>query len=46
MDAILTAIPEGWGVAEAEDLNLELVEKPDLILIDVRKMDEVTENGI
>ncbi|MEN8172703.1 MAG: rhodanese-like domain-containing protein [Chloroflexota bacterium] len=37
MDEMLSAIPEGWGVVTGEALNTELVENPDLILIDVRK---------
>jgi len=41
MDEMLSTIPEGWGVVTAEALNTELVENPDLILIDVRKEGEV-----
>ena len=36
MDRMLSSIPEGWGVITAEALNTELIENPDLILIDVR----------
>ena len=46
MDAMLTSIPEGWGVITAEALNTELIENPDLILIDVRRAEEVAENGV
>ncbi len=41
MDEMLSAIPEGWGVIKAEDLATEIVDNPDLILIDVRKPGEV-----
>jgi rhodanese-related sulfurtransferase len=44
-DAMLSSIPEGWGVVTAENLNVELAEKPELILIDVRKVAEVEEFG-
>jgi rhodanese-related sulfurtransferase len=36
----------GWGGKAAEDLNAELLEKPDMILIDVRTAEEVAENGV
>ncbi len=45
LDAMLSTIPEGWGVITAEALNTELIENPDLILIDVRTEAEVEENG-
>jgi rhodanese-related sulfurtransferase len=37
---------EGWGVIKAEDLNLALVDNPDLFLIDVRKPSELDEKGV
>jgi rhodanese-related sulfurtransferase len=47
VDAAVKAAKElGWGVKTAENLNTELVEKPDLILIDVRTPEEVAENGV
>jgi rhodanese-related sulfurtransferase len=46
IDAMLTGVPEGFGVITADNLNLALVENPDLILIDVRRAEEVAENGI
>ena len=30
----------------ADDLNVDLVEKPDMILIDVRRAEELAENGV
>jgi rhodanese-related sulfurtransferase len=44
--AVNIAKETGWGVKTAENLNAELVEKPDLILIDVRTPEEVAENGV
>ena len=41
----LSSIPEGWGVITVEDLQTELVENPELILIDVRKDSEIEEKG-
>ncbi|MBT3315664.1 MAG: hypothetical protein HN390_13730 [Anaerolineae bacterium] len=41
MDKMLSAIPEGWGVITAEVLDAEIVDNPDLILIDVRTPGEV-----
>ncbi len=45
IDQALPSIPEGWGVIAAEVLNAELAENPDMILIDVRRDDELQENG-
>jgi rhodanese-related sulfurtransferase len=45
MQEMLQAVPEGYGVVTAEDLNIELAEEPDLILIDVRRPEEVEEQG-
>ena len=45
MDAMLSSIPEGWGVVTNEALNLELIENDDLILIDVRRPEERAEKG-
>ncbi len=36
----------GWGVKKAEDLNVALVENPGLIMIDVRKPEELAEKGV
>jgi rhodanese-related sulfurtransferase len=35
-----------FGVTSADDLNLALIENPDLIVIDVRTEGELTENGV
>ncbi len=35
-----------WGVKPADDLNLALGENSDLILIDVRRAEELVENGV
>jgi len=45
-DESIRAIPEGWGGISAEQLNTELAENPDLIVIDVRRQEEIEENGI
>ncbi len=44
--AWLQEVPDGYGVITADDLNVELIENPDLILIDVRRDEELAENGI
>ena len=44
--AVLWAKNNGWGGKAADVLSTDLLEKPDMILIDVRKVDELTENGI
>ncbi len=41
----LSSIPEGWGVITAETLNTDLIENPELILIDVRRTEELDEKG-
>ena len=46
MDAMLSSLPEGWGVIKPDALNTALIENPDLILIDVRRPEEVAEKGI
>jgi rhodanese-related sulfurtransferase len=46
MSAMLQAVPEGYGGISADDLFLAQGENPDLILIDVRKVTELEENGI
>ncbi len=45
LDKMLSNIPEGWGVIKADALNTELVENPDLIVIDVRRDEEVEAKG-
>ncbi len=42
---MLRSIPEGWGVIKADALNSELAEKPDLIVIDVRRDEEIEAKG-
>ncbi len=46
MDETFTNIPEGWGGIAADQLATELVENPDLIVIDVRTAEEVAEKGV
>ena len=46
MDEMLASIPEGWGVITADVLTTEIIENPDLIVIDVRKEAEVGEGTI
>jgi rhodanese-related sulfurtransferase len=43
---MLAEVPDGFGVITADDLNIALVENPDLILIDVRRAEELDENGL
>ncbi|MDX1377674.1 MAG: rhodanese-like domain-containing protein [Anaerolineales bacterium] len=46
VDPALVAVKDtGWGVKQAEDLNIALVENPDLIVIDVRTLGELEEKG-
>ena len=40
VDAALVNIPEGWGAVKAEDLNVQLIETPPAMLVDVRTPDE------
>ena len=46
VDEMLVNLPEGWGVLPVEDLATELAEGGDLILIDVRRPEEVEESGL
>jgi rhodanese-related sulfurtransferase len=46
IDEVIKHIAQGWGVITAGALNTELAEDPDLILIDVRRAEELTENGV
>ncbi len=47
VDPALVAVKDmGWGVKPADALNTDLVEKPDLILIDVRRAEELAEKGV
>lgn len=45
VDAQLSNLPEGWGALKAEDLNVELLENPPDVLIDVRTQKEWDEQG-
>ncbi len=44
--SVVWAKDNGWGVKSAEDLNLALVDNPDLVLIDVRTTGELEEKGV
>ncbi len=46
MDTMLQALPEGWATVRVDDLNLALVEEPDIVLLDVRKPEELAEKGV
>ena len=46
MQDMLHKVPEGYGGISVDDLNLLLVENPDVILIDTRTAAEVEENGV
>lgn len=43
---MLANVPEGFGGITVDDLNIAIVDNPDLILIDVRRAEELTENGL
>jgi rhodanese-related sulfurtransferase len=45
VDETLAGIPEGWGAVKVDNLATELVENPDLILIDVRTPAEIEADG-
>ncbi|GAB4411238.1 MAG: hypothetical protein Kow00106_05390 [Anaerolineae bacterium] len=45
VDAALSGIPQGWGAIKAEDLNIKLIENPPDLLIDVRKAEELEQQG-
>lgn len=44
--AVNIAKETGWGSKAADALNTELIEKPDMILIDARTPEEVAEKGV
>lgn len=44
--AVNIAKDTGWGGKAADALNAELVEKPDMIVIDVRTPEELAEKGV
>jgi rhodanese-related sulfurtransferase len=47
VDPAMVAVKEmGWGVKPADALNVDLVEKPGLIVIDVRTPEEIAEKGV
>ncbi|MCB8976004.1 MAG: hypothetical protein H6657_01075 [Ardenticatenaceae bacterium] len=46
MQDMLHNVPDGYGVITADDFNLALLENPDLIVIDVRRTEELEENGV
>lgn len=49
VDAALQNVKDlgsAWGIMAADVLNSALVENPDLVLIDVRKVSELEENGV
>lgn len=46
VDAYMTAIPAGYFIVRADDLNVELVEDPDIILVDVRTEGEFADGFI
>ena len=49
VDAATVAVKDlgtHWGVRPADELAVALLDNPDLILVDVRRTDELTENGV
>ena len=46
IDAMLSAIPKGFGVISAEDFTLAMDDNPALVIIDVRKDAELEKGGI
>jgi rhodanese-related sulfurtransferase len=45
VDAMLSNMPEGYAQLAVEGLNEELVDGADLVLVDVRRPEEVADNG-
>lgn len=45
VDAGLAIIPDGWGALKVDDFNVELIENPPDLLIDVRMPAERVQNG-
>jgi rhodanese-related sulfurtransferase len=46
IDDMLSNIPDGYGGVTAEGLNTELIEDPKLILVDVRRAEELADKGV
>lgn len=46
MQEMLQNVPEGYGVITVDDFATALVENPDLNVIDVRRPEELEENGV
>jgi len=46
MDTVLSGILDNYGGISVDDLATELLENPDLVLIDVRTPEEIAEKGI
>ena len=47
VEPVLVALKDkGWGGKAADAFNTEIIEKPEMIVIDVRTMEEITEKGI
>lgn len=46
MQEMLQNVPDGFGVITADDFNVALLENPDLFVIDVRRLEELEENGV
>lgn len=42
----LAIMPDGYGGVSADDLNTAIIENPDLVVIDVRRDEELEENGV
>lgn len=43
---MLRNVPQGFGVITTDDLFTKLVDTPDVLLIDVRRTEELEENGV
>lgn len=46
IDETLSSIPEGWGAIANHTLYSEIVENSDILLIDVRRQEELVESGL
>lgn len=46
MDAVFSGIPDNYGGISVDDLAIELLENPNLVLIDVRTPEEIAANGV
>jgi rhodanese-related sulfurtransferase len=46
LEAYNTSLPKGYGNVSVDDLTIEMVENPDLVIVDVRQPDEYATNHL